>query len=272
MRLSWRKESVQTHHWTPPQRAVLISLIGLQVVAYAVQLALSFWDRNFVVDYLGLSARGIDHAYSWQFFTAPLLHSSFWQFLASTLFLGLIGRDVEAIIGQRKFLFLYFFGASLGEFGHLFFMPAETVLFAGTGGVAAVVAAYATLLPQLNVSHFIPLRVGTAMKITLGGAIILLLFVRHGVVGHSAFLGGAAAGTLYTHLLGYGRTSFLQRYLHRRARERARWQMMDAREFLTLAVDPVLEKIAVRGLSSLSRRERKLLAQAREKILLENGI
>src|ERR1051326_7816996 len=119
MRLSRRKASGFTRSWAPPQRIVLFSLLGLNAAAFIVQLVLASWNPQFVLDYLALSDRGINDAYAWQFFTAPLLHHNVWHFAADTLVLYFVGRDLEAIIGQRQFLFLYLFGAFAGELGHL---------------------------------------------------------------------------------------------------------------------------------------------------------
>ena len=103
------------------------------------------------------------------------------------------------------------------------------------------------------------------------GAVALLLYDRSGAVGHSAFVGGAIAGWFYAHLLGFGRTSLLQRILRQRRLEAARLQSMRADQFVAEEIDPLLEKISQRGLASLSRRERRLLEQAREKMLSGNA-
>ena len=95
----------------------------------------------------------------------------------------------------------------------------------------------------------------------------VLLMDRSGAVGHSAFLGGAIAGWVYAHLLGFGRRSVVHRLIQRRRLRFERLRSMSAEQFVAEEVDPVLEKIAECGLPSLSRRERKLLAQAREKML-----
>src|SRR6266513_1312576 len=273
MRLSGRKASRFIRSWAPPQRIVLLSLIGLNAAAFIVQLVLTSWNQPFVLEYLGLSDRGINDAYAWQFFTAPLLHSNIWHFAADMLVLYFIGRDVEAIIGQRQFLFLYLFGAFSGELGHLFLMPSDCVLFAASGGVAAVFVAYATILPELEMTTLLLFMVPVRLKlrrvaqIALFAAIALLLFDRTGSVGHSAFLGGAVAGWFYAHLLGFGRTSLLQRMLRKRRVKAARLRSMGADQFVAEEIDPLLEKISRRGLASLSRRERRLLEQAREKML-----
>ena len=277
MRLSGRKASRFTRSWAPPQRIVLLSLIGLNAAAFIVQLVLTSWNQPSVLEYLGLSDRGINDAYAWQFFTAPLLHNNIWHFAANMLVLYFIGRDVETIIGQRQFLFLYLFGAFSGELGHLFLMPSDCVLFGASGGVAAIFIAYATILPELEMTTLLLFMVPVRLKmrrlaqIALVGAVALLLYDRSGAVGHSAFVGGAIAGWFYAHLLGFGRTSLLQRVLRQRRLEAARLKSMRADQFVAEEIDPLLEKISQRGLASLSRRERRLLEQAREKMLSGNA-
>ena len=273
MRLSGRKASRFTRSWAPSQRIVLLSLLGLNAATFIVQVVLTSWNRGFVLEYLGLSDRGISDAYAWQFFTAPLLYNNVWHFIANMLVLYFIGRDVEAIIGQRQFLFLYLFGAFSGELGHLFLMPSDCVLFAAGGGIAAIFVAYATILPELEMTTLLLFMVPVRLKmrrvaqVALVVATVILLFDRTGSVGHSAFLGGALAGWFYAHLLGFGRTSLLQRMLRHRRVQAARLRSMSADQFVAEEVDPLLEKISRCGLASLSRGERRLLEQAREKML-----
>src|SRR5947207_9004236 len=254
MRLSGRKASRFTRSWAPPQRIVLYSLLGLNAAALIFQLVLTSWNREFVLEYLGLSDRGISQAYAWQFFTAPLLYNNIWHFAANMLVLYFIGRDVEAIIGQRQFLFLYLFGAFSGELGHLFLMPSDCVLFAAGGRVAAIFVAYATILPELEMTTLLLFMVPVRLKmrrvgqIALFAAIALLLFDRTGSVGHSAFLGGALAGWVYAHLLGFGRTSFLARLLQQRRVKVERMHSITADQSVAEDIDRLSDKISRCGL------------------------
>lgn len=274
MRLSGRKPSSYTRPWTQRQRVVLLTLIGLNVAAFVAQLVLSGYDPAFVRDYLGLSETGIQNAFAWQFLTAAFMHDGAWHLLGNTIVLYLLGRDVESILGQRHFFFLYAAGSIAGELGHLFTMPASTVLLGASGGVAAVLVAYATILPEMELTAlflFIPIRL-KAKHLAYGVVAIagaLLFFDRHGTVSHSAYLGGCAAGWLYAHLLGFGRPSFVQRALHQRKAEADRREQMNADQFIAIEVDPLLEKISREGLQSLTRAERRTLAQAREKLAAE---
>jgi membrane associated rhomboid family serine protease len=251
---------------------VLFSLIGVNLAAFVVQLALQASQPAIVPEYLGLSYRGIDQAFAWQFFSAMFLHVGIFSFVASMVVLYFIGRDLESILGQKHFLYLFLGGVIGGELGHLFLMPSTTVLVAASGGIAAVIVAYATILPELEVAEsllfVLPAKVrakylGYAL-VALG--LVLVVFVRTGVVSHSAWLGGAAAGWLYAHLLGFGRPSFVQRALRRRRLESERRRQMSLEEFIAVEIDPLLEKISQRGLASLSRSERRRLAEVREKM------
>jgi rhomboid family protein len=200
------------------------------------------------------------------------LPGSVFQFAANILVLYFIGRDVESIIGQKHFLYLYLLGAVAGELGHLFLMPSTTVLLAASGGVAALVVAFGTILPELEIAGSIFFLLPVKLKakyfayalFALGG--LLLLVDRHGVVTHGAYLGGCCAGWLYAHLLGFGRPSFVQRFLRERRLERERRRQMSVEDFITAEIDPLLEKISRHGFASLTRGERRKLAEVQEKM------
>jgi membrane associated rhomboid family serine protease len=272
MRLSGRKPSSFTRRWTQRSRVVLLGLIGVNIVAFVAQLFLEAYQPGFAREYLGLSDRGLRAAYGWQFFTAMFVHDGPWHLLGNMLILYLLGRDVESIIGQRQFLFLYLAGAGAGELGHLFLMPSTSVLLAASGGVAAVLVAYATILPELELTSMIffllPVRL-KAKHLGWGAFAIAILGVvldRTGAVTHSAYLGGCVAGWFYAHLLGFGRPSILQRALRQRRAEVERYRTMSSDQFISEEVDPVLDKISREGMQSLTWNERRILARAQEKI------
>jgi membrane associated rhomboid family serine protease len=272
MRLSGRKPSSFTRRWTQRPRIALLALIGANVAVFVAQLFLDASQPGFVHDYLGLSDRGIHAAYGWQFFTAMFLHDGPWHLLGNMLILYLLGRDVESIVGQRHFLLLYLAGSVAGELGHLFLMPSESVLMGASGGVAAVLVAYATILPELELTSMIffvlPVRL-KARHLAYGAFALAVLGItldRAGTVAHSAYLGGCAAGWFYAHLLGFGRPSILQRVLRQRRAKLERYQSMSPEEFISEEVDPILDKISRDGIQSLTWNERRTLARAHEKI------
>lgn len=273
MRLSGRKPLSFTRRLTRQPRIVLLSLLGFNIAAFVLQLFFEAAQPGFVREFLAISSRGVHDAYAWQFLAAMFLHINSWHLLTSLLVLYLLGRDLETILGQRHFLYLYLAGAFSGELFHLFIMPADCVLYAASGGIAAVLVAHATILPELELASpkvfSVTIRFKAKHCATAALVLVLALFCfdRSGAVMHSGFLGGYAAGWLYAHLLGFGRPSFLQRKLAQRRATLQRFQQMDAHQFIAEEVDPLLEKISRSGLESLTRHERRLLTQGRDKIL-----
>ena len=272
MRLSGRKPSPTTRRWTQRPRVALLGLIGLNIALFITQLFLEAYQPGFVRQYLALSDTGLRSAYGWQFITAAFLHDGAWHLLGNMFLLYLLGRDVESILGQRHFLCLYLTGTLAGELGHLFLMPESSALLAASGGPAAVVMAYAAILPELELTSIIffllPIRLrakhlgyGAILLATLG-----IIFDRTPTVAHSSFLGGCLAGWFYAHLLGFGRPSILQRMLRQRRAEADRIHAMTPEQFISEQIDPLLDKISREGMGSLTRAEKRLLAKAREKI------
>jgi membrane associated rhomboid family serine protease len=269
MRLSGGKSLSFPRRWTQQPRVVLLTLISLNVAVFVAQIFVEAYQPGFVRDYLAMTKNGLRDAYAWQFVTAAFLHDGPWHLSANMLVLYFLGRDLETILGQRQFLYLYLFGAFAGELGHLFLMPSDCILFAASGGVAAVLFAYATVLPELTIVPVVSLRV-KAKHVAYGAiglSLILICTQRSGAIVHSAWLGGLAMGWLYAHLLGFGRPSFLQRFLTRRRAAIERLRHMDAGQFMAEEIDPLLEKISRVGVKNLTRAERRILAQAREKLL-----
>jgi membrane associated rhomboid family serine protease len=276
MRLSGQKPSPTTRRWTQRPRVVLLGLIGLNIAVFVAQLFLDAYEPGFVREYLALSDRGLRSAYGWQFITAAFLHDGPWHLLGNMFLLYLLGRDVESIIGQRQFLFLYLTGTLAGELGHLFLMPESSGLLGASGGPAAVVVAYAAILPELELTSMVlfllPIRL-KAKHLAYGAfalAVLAVIFDRTATVAHSSFLGGSIAGWFYAHLLGFGRPSILQRALSQRRADAERYRAMSPEQFIAVEIDPLLDKISREGMSSLTRAERRVLAKAREKMTGQN--
>jgi len=271
VRLSRGKPWLFARPWQESRRFVLLALIGINVVAFIAQVILDGAVPGFVRDYLALSKNGVRDAYSWQFVTSILVVGGPLHFLGNTLALYVLGRDIESILGQRHFLYLFLSGAIGGELGHLFLMPADTLLYAASGGVAAVTVAYATILPELDLIAWrlpaFPLHIKAkdfACALVFV-SLVMLLVDRHGAVIHSAIPGGLATGWLYAHLLGFGHPSWLQRKLGQRRAIAERIERMTPTEFIEQEINPLLEKISRSGVHSLTRAERRVLARAREK-------
>src|SRR5687768_11861285 len=169
MRSPRRQMQPFTRRWSVGKPSITIVLLAVHAGVWAAQFVFELLQSNQFIQIeplaplLGLTAGSVYAGAWWQFFTFPFLHDSPWPFhvLGNMLLLYFAGREVEPIVGPRHFLSLYCGGIVLGAATHFFVMPGET-LVGMSAGVAALLAAYSTILPELEVTgnlfFVLPLR------------------------------------------------------------------------------------------------------------------
>jgi hypothetical protein len=84
-------------------------------------------------------------------------------------------------------------------------------------------------------------------------------------------LTGSVLGWAWARKLGFGNPLWFQRRIYERRQRAMRMQRMNAEDFVKLEIDPILEKISQHGMQSLSRAERKVLDQGRQKLCTRTG-
>ena len=243
---------------------------------------------------LGLSLEGIRHGYFWQILTYQFLHATPWPWhlLFNGIALYFFGRALEEILGRSRFLTLYFAGGLLGGVLQLlttwvFGRPEWVPTVGASAGVAGLVAAFCTMLPEREMYvliYFFPVRIKA--KYLLRFIFILSVFATlfpFDNVAHAAHLGGLLAGIVWIKL-GWHH-DFNQppweRWLSRRRenpratklppgvelrRPAQRKERDSAEPFLSSEVDPILDKISAHGIQSLTQSERQILEDARKKM------
>jgi membrane associated rhomboid family serine protease len=251
-------------------------LVALTVGAYVSQLLLDYalaehGTAGLLQQWLALDGENIRAGRYWTFLTYSLLHADPFHLLANVLLLYFAGKEVEPIIGVRHFAILYGTATAVGGVAHWLAMPAVPLLGI-TPAVAAVVIAFTTILPELEVTvslfFVLPLRLRAKYLAValLGVAAILWTVPTLPQIGPVAILAASVVAWLYVKQLGFGNPLAFQRYIFDRRQRAARLDRMSAEQFISTEIDPILDKIAREGMQSLSRAERKLLTQGREKI------
>ncbi len=145
----------------------LIFLLGL--------LPAAFWDRP------------------WTIITSFFVHGGMWHVTANMLTLFFFGRYLSALIGERKFLAVYFIGGILGSIFYLLLAPPLSIAVGASGAVFAVGGALAVLRPKIRVLIFpIPAPIPLWAAV-IGGFLIISLFPR---IAWQAHLGGLVAGLI----------------------------------------------------------------------------
>lgn len=246
-------------------------LIIANIVGTLLQWGTDMVSPRLTETYFALSREGIAEGYYWQFLTYMFLHGGILHLFVNCLGLYFAGREVEIICGPKHLLGIYFLGGIAGGILQLLIGP-SVLLMGASAGVCAVLLAFTTMLPELEITALLFFVIPIRMRAKwLGRAVVIssIFFAVTpfgGNVGHLAHLGGAITGWFYTRRLGFGGAFWFQRFVRDRRRLRDRQEHMDPNEFISREIDPILDKIAREGIHSLTRSERQILEMGREKI------
>lgn len=277
MRPSRRQLQPFVRRWPAGRPSATALAVALSIGAYGaqliVELLLDGHHTNLFREWLALDNAGIQSGHWWKFLTFGLLHDSPnpAHLLANMILLYFAGREVEPILGPRHFLTLYGVGNLLGGLAHWLVLPDQPLLGV-SAGVAAVVIAYTTILPELEVTvnlfFVIPLRLQAKhLAYALFGVSALCWSNGTGLeMGPAGMIAAGLFGWAYVKQLGFGNPLAFQRYIFEKRQRAARLERMSAEQFLAVEIDPILEKISQHGLKSLTRTERKILDLGRAKM------
>jgi membrane associated rhomboid family serine protease len=258
-------------------------LIAANVGCFIAQKMVDAAAPRLVESMFALSAEGVKQGFVWQFATYSFLHGGElyfpWHLLANMLMLFFVGREMEAILGPRHFLAVYFGGGLVGglaqwlAYSHAAIDPFHPhVVMGASACVMAVFIAFTTTLPELELTlllfFVIPvhIRARHLAQATVGLSVLFLVTHTLPDICHWAHIGGCLFGWLYVKQLGYGNPLRIQKYLFEKRQQAERVERMSPQQFITEEIDPILEKISRDGIRSLTRNERRILEKGREKI------
>jgi len=285
------------------QISFTIALLIVNAVVFVVECIAYRYPPIFTSNNLfALSLDGLKHGYVWQLLTFQFMHASIFHILFNSITIFLFGRQIEANLGPVKFLTIYFSGGVIGGLLQMLgaiFWPSHIgacVVGASAGGMA-LIAAFATLYPDEVLTWFIYfVPVTMRAKYFVWAIAILsiactlfpvppLTYIFGANVANIAHLGGMLAGYAFILLFIQGhwhipqwklpsRQSAPRELAVKRAGRSNSWNSknippaedLSADEFLQKEVDPILDKISVHGIQSLTAREREILEKARSKI------
>jgi membrane associated rhomboid family serine protease len=127
------------------QNPVLV-LIAVNLIFF---LATSI--RYSLVDTLGLTpASFLDSP--WTIITNLFVHENFWHLFGNMLVLFFFGRVLYQIIGQNRFLLVYFIGGIVGNIACILLNMSSTIPVIGaSGAVYAITGALVVLMPNMRV-------------------------------------------------------------------------------------------------------------------------
>ena len=198
----------------------------------------------------------------WRLVTYQFLHLGVSHILINMLILYFFGPMLEKMWGSKKFVKFYLICGACG--GVLFTLlvwagwlnPASLV--GASGAIYGTLAAGAVLYPNMRLYFlgFFPLP----MKVAVGIFVVmsLLFTVRGGNQGgNAAHLAGLIAGAVYILWPRW------QQAKSSRKPERIKWESkINQQRTFQADIDRILDKVHREGISSLSRKEKKMLREA----------
>ncbi len=161
----------------------------------------------------------------WTIITSIFAHGGFFHiFINGIVFLS-FGPLLEARIGRKKFLYLFFGAGIFGGIAQLMFTPPQVVLLGASGAILGVLGTMTVLNPRAPVLLlFIPVRLWMA---TLAFGIlsaVMAFAVPGGYIAHMAHFAGLTVGLIFGYKLRvderrsrrYQRRSSLRPWFERR--------------------------------------------------------
>jgi len=268
-------------------------LIIVLIVAFIVQSLLLFYGDIAISEHLALSAEGLRHGKVWQLVTFQFLHSCPWPWhvLFNCLGLYFFGRPVEEMVGEKKFLLLYFGSGVAGGLLQVLtavLLPrhADFPVVGASAGVCGMIAIFCAINPMQELTtwiYFLPITIRARYLLwALTAFSAFGTLIPMGNIAHAAHLGGILVGLSYVRF-GRRYSEDMPNWFPFPGRRPAqiappgslaknrRWRRprpsaQGSSEFISREIDPILDKISAHGIQSLTDQERKLLDAARERM------
>ena len=182
------------------QRPITVHLIIINVIFYlATRLNQGYMYSTFALFY-----PTTPWFKPWQVVSYMFMHGGFWHLFFNMYSLYIFGMAVERILGQKKYLILYFLaglGAAAAQLGVQALDPAiQSVPTVGASGcIYGIIVAFAMIFPEAKLTLIFPpvtLSAKWMAIIFIGIELITGITGTQAGVAHFAHLGGALIGWL----------------------------------------------------------------------------
>lgn len=274
-----------------PRRSTtaLVWLVATIVAAFVIQLVLLspwFGSGATLINQLVLTIPGLKEWHLWTLATHSLLHSTSNPFHVLFTILGLIfvGRELEPILGAKRFLAVYTSAILLGSLGWVAVNWGHGGAHIGAGaGLFALLVVLSGIHPHMEMNLFffpVSIRIKQVVLVILGVDLLGLLFYEFAGAGvplgltPSAHLGGMLAGWLYMRFFhagdgwdrapGFSRPGWLRFGARKQPSSTPVFGRHRPAASLRADVDRILDKINSQGFGSLSDDEKRTLDDAKD--------
>ena len=141
----------------------------------------------------------------WTILTSMFVHAGFWHIFANMLTLYFFGNYLSRLVGNSKFLIVYFGGGILGSILFILLAPSFSVAVGASGAIFALAGALVMMRPKSPVFIF-PIPVPIPLWVAVIGGFLILSFLPF--VAWQAHLGGLVLGLIAGYLFRKRERSF----------------------------------------------------------------
>ena len=164
---------------------VLIAVNLLLFIATAI-------NRGAAFELLGLQPASL-LARPWTIVTNLFIHSGLWHIIANMLTLYFFGTYLSRLIGESRFLIVYFGGGILGNILFVLLAPPLSIAVGASGAIFALGGVLAVMRPKLTVFIF-PIPVPIPLWAAVIGGFVIISFLPN--IAWQAHLGGLVLGLI----------------------------------------------------------------------------
>jgi membrane associated rhomboid family serine protease len=264
----------------------LTCAIAAAFVIELILLSPKLGGAAFVFEQLALTVEGIRGWRLWSLVTHSFLHStgSPWHIIFTVTGMIFVGRELEPLVGTRRFVALYAGMVLVGGLAWTAVNWTHGGLHIGAGAaVFGFLVVLSRIQPQLEFGlFFFPVRfnIRHIVYVLLGANVLGLLFYE--IAGSamplgltpSAHLGGMLAGWVYFRFLhagngwdrapGIALPAWLRRTKRSASNPTGAAPVAKNRPRLRAEVDQILDKINSQGFGSLTEEEKRILDEAKD--------
>jgi len=166
---------------------IIWTIIGLCAIATIAR----YVNPN-LISLLGLSGASFPDQ-PWAIITNLFVHANLWHLIVNMIALYFFGSSLGRLVGESRFLLVYFGGGILGNILYLLLGSPFIPAVGASGAIFALGGALAMLRPKLPVLVF-PIPAPIPLWIAVIGSFVILTFIPS--VAWQAHLGGLIVGLI----------------------------------------------------------------------------
>lgn len=171
------------------------AFIVINILVFAFQLSLSPNElKNFMFHYGTIPTEIMQGQDYFTLFSSMFLHGGWMHLIGNMLFLWVFADNIEAVIGNTRFIVFYLLGGVIASAAHIFLNVNSNIPSIGaSGAISAVMGAYLIMFPKSKIKVLFFFKI-----IYIAAMIFLGLWIIQQIIAGMASLGPQTAETAGT--------------------------------------------------------------------------